>query len=219
MPEDGKPLGGHIKVTREDWLAAALHVLIHDGVDQVKVLTLSARLGVSRSSFYWYFGNRQDLLDALLDHWQNTNTAALIAQAETPARTVTAAICNVHKCVVNTELFDTALDFAVRDWARRSDKVRRALDLSDARRLAALAEMFRRYDYPRSEAEARARVLYFMQIGYDLAQLGETPQQRLRFAPDYLQVFTGRDPDPEALEDFRAYTAQYWTLDEDGART
>ena len=34
-------------------------------------------------------------LEALLDHWQNTNTAALVAEAERPAPTIAAAVLNV----------------------------------------------------------------------------------------------------------------------------
>ena len=60
---------GNVKVTREDWLTVAMDVLLSDGVEQVKVLTLGDRLSVSRSSFYWYFKSRQHLLDALLDQW------------------------------------------------------------------------------------------------------------------------------------------------------
>lgn len=153
---------GNVKVTREDWLKAALEVLVSDGVEQVKVLTLGARLGVSRSSFYWYFKSRQDLLDALLDHWMATNTRALVAQAEAPAETITGAVCNVFRCMVSDALFDTRLDFAIRDWARRAATVRRVLELSDTQRVQALASMFRRFGYDGTEAFVRARVLYYM---------------------------------------------------------
>ncbi|RBW53075.1 TetR/AcrR family transcriptional regulator [Ruegeria sp. A3M17] len=207
---EAEPLVGNIKVTRDDWLNVAMDVLISDGVDQIKVLNLAERMAVSRSSFYWYFKSRQELLDALLARWHATNTAALVAQAKAPADTITAAVCNVHRCVVNTELFDTALDFAVRDWARKSGKVRRALDQSDARRLEALHAMFARYGYSEVEAETRARVLYYMQIGYDLAQLNEPMSTRIALVPHYLYVFTGVEPKPEEVEEFSAYSMRYW---------
>ncbi|WP_170782943.1 TetR/AcrR family transcriptional regulator [Ruegeria lacuscaerulensis] len=207
---DAEPLVGNIKVTRDDWLNVAMDVLISDGVEQVKVMNLAERMAVSRSSFYWYFKSRQELLDALLAKWQATNTAALIAQSELPAATITAAVCNVQRCVVNSELFDTALDFAMRDWARRSGKVRRMLDQSDARRLAALRAMFIRYDYDETEAETRARVLYYMQIGYDLAQLNEPMSLRLSLVSHYLFVFTGVEPLDEEIEEFSAYSRFYW---------
>ncbi|WP_171176854.1 TetR/AcrR family transcriptional regulator [Ruegeria sp. HKCCD8929] len=207
---DAEPLVGNIKVTRDDWLNVAMDVLISDGVEQVKVMNLAERMAVSRSSFYWYFKSRQDLLDALLARWQATNTAALIAQAEADAATITAAVCNVHRCVVNPGLFDTALDFAVRDWARRSGKVRRMLDQSDASRVEALQAMFQRFGYEEVEAITRARVLYYMQLGYDLAQLNEPVEFRLKLLPHYLLVFTGVEGRPEEIEEFSAYARRFW---------
>ena len=210
---EAEPLIGNIKVTRDDWLNVAMDVLISDGVDQIKVLNLAERMAVSRSSFYWYFKSRQELLDALLARWQATNTVALVKQAEAPAETITGAVCNVHRCVVNTDLFDTALDFAVRDWARKSGKVRRALDQSDTRRLEALHAMFARYGYSEIESETRARVLYYMQIGYDLAQLNEPFETRISMVPNYLYAFTGVEPKPEEVEEFSAYSRRYWKGD------
>ncbi|MEM1352656.1 MAG: TetR/AcrR family transcriptional regulator [Pseudomonadota bacterium] len=199
------PLIGNVKVTREDWLKLALSVLVRDGVEGVKIQLLGVRLGVSRSSFYWYFKSRQDLLDALLDHWQATNTSALVARAEAPATSITEAVGNVFRCVINPALFDTRLDFAIRDWARRSPKVRRVLRRSDDQRLGALQSMFERFDYPPLESIARARILYYMQIGYDDAQLGEPMAERNRLLAPYLVGFTGQHPTDAELADLRAY--------------
>lgn len=202
------PLVGNVKVTRQDWLNAAMDTLISDGVDHVKVLMLAARLGVSRSSFYWYFNSRQDLLDALLEEWQSTNTAALVAKAQAPAETITGALCNVFHCVVNPDLFNTSLDFAVRAWARGSDHVRRVQDQSDAVRLEALSNMFRRFGYVDLEAVARARILYFMQMGYNDADLNEPMDERIKHVPMYLLGFTGKEARPEEIAVFRDYVDQ-----------
>ena len=80
---------GNIKVTRQDWLNCARARLIQSGIAEVKILSLGAELGVSRSSFYWYFESRQDLCDALLAEWENTNTAILRQHAAAPADTIT----------------------------------------------------------------------------------------------------------------------------------
>lgn len=199
------PLIGNVKVTREDWVKAAMATLVRDGVERVKVLALADRLGVSRSSFYWYFKDRDDLLAGLLEHWEQKNTGALVAQAEADAETITGAICNVFRCFVNSALFDTALDFTIRDWARRDAGVRAALDASDGRRLDALQAMFRRYGYDETDALVRARTLYYMQIGYTDADLREPMEERLRLNPFYIQTFTGREADPSALDAFREY--------------
>ena len=92
------------------------------------VLDLSERLGVSRSSFYWYFKNRDDLLDELLLRWESSNTRSIVRQSEAPADSISEAVCNVFRCWVEPELFSPRLDFAVSEWVRRSEKVRRAVD-------------------------------------------------------------------------------------------
>ncbi len=199
------PLTGNVKVTREDWMNVALDILVSDGIGEVKVLAIGQRLGVSRSSFYWYFKSRQHLLSTLLDHWQASNTAALVTQTTLPADTVTEAVCNVFRCFVNPGLFNNALDFAIRDWARRSGKVRKVLDRSDQARLDALAAMFERYGYEEIEALTRARILYFMQIGYNVAELNETLSDRLKLLPQYLLGFTGVAASQEEIEAFTAY--------------
>lgn len=199
------PLVGNVKVTRQDWLNAALSVLKSGGVEAVKVADLAAQMHVSRSSFYWYFKNRTDVLEALLAHWQATNTAALVAQANAPAATITEACCNIFRCNIDTRLYDQQLDFAIRDWARRSDTVRAILSDSDAQRVAALTQMFVRHGYAERNATARARVIYYMQMGYEDARLGETLEERLRLVPDYLLSFTGQHASAEEIEAFNAY--------------
>lgn len=207
-----EPLIGNVKVTRDDWLNVAMDVLITDGVEQVKVLALAERMNVSRSSFYWYFKSRQDLLDALLKTWEQTNTAAMVERAEAPAEAITGAVLNVFHCIANPALFNIALDFAVRDWARRSGKVRSLLDRSDARRVEAFTQMFLRYGFPELEAMTRAKVLYYMQLGYDMAEPNESHAHRLQMTPHYLRVFTGCEPSAKELEEFSAFTKKHWDV-------
>ncbi|MEM8823263.1 MAG: TetR/AcrR family transcriptional regulator, partial [Pseudomonadota bacterium] len=114
--------------TRDDWLRVALDALVSDGVDAVKVFSLSERLGVSRSSFYWYFRDRKDLLDALVTHWEDTNTAPFLRAASANAPTITASILGVFRLFIDPDLFDPRLDFAMRGWALGDGSVRRALD-------------------------------------------------------------------------------------------
>lgn len=186
--------------TKEDWIQTALDTLISEGVENVKVLLLSAKLETARSSFYWYFENREDLLDNLLEHWRATNTKALVDGAKQPADTITQAVVNVFSSWVGKGQFNTRLDFAVRDWARRSGSVRRVLDDSDAERLDALTEMFARFDFEPSEAEVRARILYYTQIGYEALDQREDWETRISRAWDYLFCITGQKPTDADVE-------------------
>jgi AcrR family transcriptional regulator len=196
---------GNTKATREDWLAVAMDLLVSDGVSEVKVLTIGARLGVSRSSFYWYFKSRKDLLGQLLDAWERGNTGILIAHSELDAATITQAVCNFFRCVVDPDGFNHALDFAVRDWARRDGAVRRVLDRSDAARHAALARMFERHGFEVAEADIRARVLYYQQIGYYALELSESLEERLARVEGYVEVFTGQAPSASEIAEFSQF--------------
>lgn len=200
-----EPQPGNVKVTREDWLNVAMDLLISDGVSDVKVLTIGERLGVSRSSFYWYFKSRQDLLDRLLERWQLTNTAVLIEHAERPAGTITEAVLNLFRCFVDHGGFNHRLDFAVREWARRDGTVRRVIDRVDSARHAAIARMFERFGYPAREADIRARVLYFQQIGYYALDLAEPAEERLKWVDGYVHAFTGIAPPDEEVARFRSH--------------
>src|SRR5271165_3188812 len=198
---------GHVKATRDDWLDLALSVLAAEGVGHVTVLNLSERLAVSRSSFYWYFKNRDQLLDALLDRWDSLNTRSIVSQANEPAATVNEAVCNVFRCWVNPAIFSPRLDFAVREWARRSASVRKALDRSDRARTDAIRALFVRFGYQDEDAFVRARVLYTMQIGYYALDIREPIEARLSLTPHYLKALTGVAPSEEEVAAFRAYAS------------
>ena len=203
-PERSAPFG-NVKATRGDWLDGALSVLATEGVGRVTVLKLSDRLGVSRSSFYWYFRNRDELFDALLARWEELNTRAIVTQAGESAVSINEAVCNVFRCWIDPEIFSPRLDFAVREWARRSAKVRRALDRSDSDRTDAIKAMFERFGYRGEDALVRARVLYYTQIGYYALDIKEPMEARLKLTPHYLETFTGVRPREEDLVSLRAY--------------
>ena len=198
MTETPKSRGrGPGRTTREDWLASALDTLVSEGVDSVKVLTLADKLDCARSSFYWYFKNRSELLDALLDHWQNTNTKALIDATMQPSQSINQALGMLYVIWLAGGEFDTQLDFAIRDWARRSGTVRRALNISDTARIKAIADMFQRFGFPEGEADVRGRIVYFTQIGYATLDERESWETRIARSHDYLYCMTGIRPTEE----------------------
>lgn len=199
---------GNVKVTRQDWLDAAMDLLVSHGVAEVKVLSIGDRLGVSRSSFYWYFRSRNELLDELLAVWERTNTGSILAQAAAPAVTITAAVCNLFRCWVDPRLFDHRLDFAVREWARRSAAVRGVIDRSDAQRVEAIRAMFERHGFAPAEAEVRARILYYMQIGYYALEVDEPTEERMARGRHYVLGFTGQRPRPGEVEALAAFARE-----------
>lgn len=204
---DVEPLGGHTKVTRNDWLNIARDILVNDGVGEVKILKMATQLGVSRSSFYWYFENREDLLNALLDGWANRNTAQIVAHCHRDSRNITEALCNFFRCFVNPAIFDPRLDFAIREWARRNESLRARIDSADEERMRAITAMYIRHAYDQRDADARARILYYMQLGYHALKESEPMQERMSRMVPYVRGFTGQEPDLAAIAAFDAYIA------------
>ena len=204
-PNARPTLVGNVKATREDWLNLALDILVTDGVGSVRVLTLGQRLGVSRSSFYWYFESRQDLLDQLLAVWCERNTKCIVERAGRPAANVVRGVINILECWLDESLFDPRLDFAVRAWAHSSGRVRQLVDKADDERVAAIREMFARHGYDAENAFVRARVLYYTQIGHYSLDVNEPMDSRLSLVPAYLRSHTGQEPTQEDVADFRRF--------------
>ena len=48
------------------WLDAAYELMVESGVDAIRIVPLAKRLKLSRTSFYWFFKDRDALLAALL---------------------------------------------------------------------------------------------------------------------------------------------------------
>lgn len=191
------------RTTREEWIDRARDILVSDGVSSVKVMNLAQRMNVSRSSFYWFFKSRRDLLDQLLHHWEHTNTASIVAHAGRPAHTITEAVLGLFECWIGETKFDPRLDFAIREWARRSPDVHKQVDAADTVRIQAIAAMFRRHGYDEGEAFIRARVMYFMQVGYYALEVREPLEVRLSYTQAYIRSFTGKDPSVTELNRFR----------------
>jgi AcrR family transcriptional regulator len=193
----------HAKASRTEWLDVALDTLRNDGIDQVRVLTLARRLGVNRSSFYWYFKSRENLLDQLVGAWSVRNTASIVERARRPAATITAAVLGIFECWTDERFFDPKLDFAVRAWATRDVAIEAAVVSADQTRLDAIDAMYARYGF--DDSLVRARVLYYTQVGYYALGVDEPISVRLGYAPAYLRALTGHEASRSELADFASF--------------
>lgn len=192
--------------TPDLWLDAAYDLLVEGGVEAVKVMPLAQRLGLSRTSFYWHFPDREALLAGLVARWEAKNTGNLVARCEAPAGTIAQAMLNLFDCWVEPALFDSRLEFAMRTWALTDKAVEAAMAGADATRVAAITGLFRRFGFPEAEADTRARTLYLTQVGYIALRSDETFAQRMARIPAYVLTFCGTLP---TFEDVAAFEARH----------
>lgn len=189
---------------RFDWLLQALEIFINEGIEAVRVTRLADELGVTRGGFYWHFSNREDLIGTLVDYWKDRNTTAVV-ESVNQAKSLSEGIFSFFETCLDIERFDPRLDLAIREWARRSPKIRAEVDSADTARVQALTELYQRFDYPMPEAFIRARVLYFAQIGFYALEVHEPLETRISYTEAYYLSFTGKHLDPDEAEYFRQH--------------
>ncbi|WP_433174269.1 TetR/AcrR family transcriptional regulator [Actinoallomurus sp. CA-150999] len=162
------------RLTRDDWAAAALDALTQGGPNAVAVEPVAARLGASKSSFYWLFENRQALLEAALERWERTQTEAVAARlteipdpAERLRRLVHQAFAGPDDGDLALRLLTASDDPAVRSVAERVTR----------RRLAVIETAFAELGHPPELARHYATMSYS-------AYLGAAALRRVGAAPD-----------------------------------
>lgn len=186
------------------WLDAAYTVLIEGGVDQVKVLPLAERLGLSRTSFYGHFDSREVMLEALVARWQAKNTGNLIAQTEAYAESIAEALFNLFDCWLDADLFDARFDLAIRNWALGDPALRVILETTDKARIDAICAMFQRHGFSADQARVRAYTVYYTQIGYISMMVSEPVDLRIQRMPIYVETFSGQTATAAELTRFSA---------------
>lgn len=177
---------------KKDWVKAARKLLIKSGISSVKIEPLAKTMSVTTGSFYWHFSGRKELYEALLNDWYDTNTAPLfdaVAGAGVDPRRQYLAFFGVW---VLERDFDPKYDQAIRDWARTSKPVADLLREVDGARIKLLCDIYENFGYSSGvEAEMRARVTYYHQVGYYAMYIREPRARRLELVPYYADILTG----------------------------
>ncbi|MFT3691311.1 TetR/AcrR family transcriptional regulator [Paenirhodobacter sp.] len=189
--------------SRRGWLEAGYQALIEGGIDAVKIQPLAKRLNLSRTSFYWFFEDREALLTALIEGWEERTTDPLIRATQEYAETLAEGMLNVLACFL-CGLFDSKLEFVVRGWSLQDEKVEARLAAADEKRLVALRNMLTRWGCEEQEADVRARTIYLTQIGYISMRAQEDTDTRLARIPAYIEIYTGQAAAPRELARFQA---------------
>ncbi|MGW6441498.1 TetR/AcrR family transcriptional regulator [Lentzea sp. NPDC055074] len=175
------------RLSKEDWLHAALGALAEGGVGAVAVEPLSKRLGVTRGSFYWHFADRNALLREALEWWELQGTEAVIEQVSTIADPRERLRRLFHVAIVEdpTSGLEPAL------VAHADDPVvAPALHRVTRRRVGFLTEVYAELGLAKDEARYQAISAYSAYVGW---------MQLQRATPKALPEIAD---DPEALTHF-----------------
>ncbi len=165
----------NVKIKREAWIHEAFSALADSGVDGIKVEVLAKRLKVTKGGFYWHFKTRNELLDALLEQWQSGRIQAIHQQVEN-GKSATATLEHLLELYTDhTNPRGKAIELAVRDWARNSEKAAATVRQVDNERLATVAGLFARLELSEEDAFSRAYLFYSYVFGQSLLNYNGEP--------------------------------------------
>lgn len=151
-------------LNRENWIDAGWSLLAAKGVQAVKVEVLARKLKVSKGSFYWHFKNRQELLEAILQRWED-ETMKVIQRSPTLADTPKERLFKLFALI--EELCEKPdPETAIFQWANQDEAVQQRVHALETKRVKYLSQLFQDCGFDETEARHRAEVAYFALMGF-----------------------------------------------------
>jgi AcrR family transcriptional regulator len=144
------------RLTRQDWIDAALDLLIEEGIGAVSVDRLAHMLGITRGSFYHHFSDRADLLQALLDYWAQRWTFDVRDQIGNLGLDPSTTLLALMRAIRTNRAAD--FDAAFRAWALHDPMAKKVVGRVDEARLNFIRSQFEAIGFGGLEAENRARL-------------------------------------------------------------
>ncbi|MEP2030370.1 MAG: TetR/AcrR family transcriptional regulator [Paracoccaceae bacterium] len=163
--------GKRPSASREDWLLATLDVLRERGIEGVKVVAIARRLGLTTGSFYWHFKNIQDLLDGVLEYWEEIQTGHIIQEAMQFKGAPEDRIRNLMHRVIAEDA--SMPDSAVAVWAKSDAGAAVCYTRAMEKRFDFSAWLFEEAGFDKMDAKIRGRMMVMTLMGETAAGLRE----------------------------------------------
>jgi AcrR family transcriptional regulator len=178
-------------LTESDWVEAATDILVKENVRGIRIDTLCQKLGVTKGSFYWHFKTRADLLTAMLKSWQRRMTLNVI---QTISRTNETGFSRLRNLMALPRMPRSPafaqVEMSIRDWGRRVDLPREAVEEVDHIRLEYFAELFRTEGFSEEEARSRAYLSYCLMMGDSILHKTLKPLSDEEFVDKAMQILS-----------------------------
>jgi len=163
------------RLTRQDWIDAAVKLLAEEGIGAVSVEGLASRLGITRGSFYHHFAGREDLLRAMLAHWAQRWTNDVRDQIASLGLDPSTTLLALMNAIRHNRAAD--YDAPFRAWALHDPLARSVVEQVDETRLALIHSQFEALGFDGLDAENRARLFLHYEMAAPAMFAGPSPEQ------------------------------------------
>jgi AcrR family transcriptional regulator len=179
------------RLSRDDWAAAALDALADGGVTAVAVEPVASRLGASKSSFYWLFDDRQALLEAALERWEQVQTEAVVARLAG----ISDPVERLRYLIRNAFAASEGADLALRLLTESAESaVHEVAERVTRRRLAVMEAMFTELGLSPAQARHYAAASYAVYLGTAaLQRVGAAPADSDAYVNTVMAAFYPHD--------------------------
>ncbi|MFC0624087.1 TetR/AcrR family transcriptional regulator [Kribbella deserti] len=157
-------------LSRDDWTQAGLKAFGEEGLAGLAVEPLARQLGTTKGSFYWHFADRNDLIRATLQRWEDEDTTAVIAATsalEDPRERLKALAERAFGDALRLG-FDAAVLAAAAD-----PRVEPVLIRVTRKRLDYIVRLYRDLGLAKRDAERQARMTYSLFLGMSQLRIAE----------------------------------------------
>jgi AcrR family transcriptional regulator len=158
------------RATRADWLEAALAALHEQGPKGLNIQALARHLNISKTSFYWHFKDKAELVNALIDLWHHEFTETVTENVKlrnSPPKQ------RLAKAMILIDEFDLGnYDSSFRTLARTEPHAAKALRETNKLRLEFAGKAFAELGFSGDSLACRAALW----VGYQSTERSVFPE-------------------------------------------
>jgi len=162
---------------RQKWIDIAWKMIGRGAFEPVRIEPLAKALGITKGSFYWYFKDRQELVDALVDRWLDQWALPDDVMAlDDPGERLW---CMVERVIRRP---NRGAGVAFRYLSHDNPAIAERASRADQERFQLIRDHLVELGFPEQEAAVRAQLYQYFISGEFLRHGGEDVEQRLKNA-------------------------------------
>jgi AcrR family transcriptional regulator len=163
------------RLTRQDWIDAAIELLSKAGIGAVNIDRLATNLDVTRGSFYHHFSDRDELLRWVLEHWAQRWTHEVRDQISALGLDPSTTLFALMNAIRSNRAAD--YDAPIRAWALHDPLAREVVKQVDEARLNFIQAQFEALGFTGLDAENRARLYLHYEMAAPAMFAGPSPDR------------------------------------------